>query len=197
MGIPDYFTCLLRNLYAGQEALEQQTDCNLGKVYVKAVYCHSAYLTYMQSPSCEMPGWIPAQAGIKIARIINNLRYAGDTTLMAERKGELKSLLMKLTEASEEVGLKLRIQKLRSWHLLPSLCGKQTGTMETVTGFIFLGSKEVTALTDSDCSHEIKRWKKSYDQPRQHIKKQRHYFANKGPCCPSYSCQIQVKVSVL
>ena len=58
MGISDNLTCLLRNLYAGQEALEQQTGCNLGKEYVKAIYCHPAYLTYMQNPSCEMPGWM-------------------------------------------------------------------------------------------------------------------------------------------
>ena len=58
MGVPDNLTCLLRNLYAGQEALEQLTGCNLGKEDVRAIYCHPAYLTYMQSPSCKMPGWM-------------------------------------------------------------------------------------------------------------------------------------------
>ena len=123
------------------------------------------------------------QAGIKIAgRNINNLRYADDTTLMAESEEELKSLLMKVKEESEKVSLKLNIQKTKimasgsisSWQI-------DGETMETVTDFIFLGSK-ITA--DDDCSHEIKTlapWKKSYDQPKQHIKKQRHYFANKGP----------------
>ena len=86
MGIPDHLTFLLKNLYAGQEATvrtgHRKMDCSkLGKEYVKAVYCHPAYLTtYMQSMSCEMLGWM-----IKIAgRDINNLRYADDTTLMAE-----------------------------------------------------------------------------------------------------------------
>ena len=123
-----------------------------------------------------------AQAGIKIAgRNINNLRYADDTTLMAEREEErTKSLLMKVKEESEKVGLKLNIQKtmimasgpITSWEI-------DEETVETVSDFIFLGSK-ITA--DGDCSHEIKTltpWKESYDQPRQHIIKQRHYFANR------------------
>ena len=92
--------------------MEQQTGSKSGKEYVKAVYCHPAYLTYMQSTSWETLGWKEAQAGIKIAgRNINNLRYADDTTLMAESKEELKSLLMKMKEESEKVGLKLNIQK--------------------------------------------------------------------------------------
>ena len=124
-----------------------------------------------------------AQAGIKIAwRNINNLRYADDTTLMAESKQELKSLLMKVKEESETIGLKLNIQKSKIMPSGPSTSRQIDGeTMETVRDFIFLGSK-ITA--DDDCSHEIKTlvpWKKSYDQLRQHIKKQRHYFANKGP----------------
>ena len=109
-----------------------------------------------------------AQAGIKIAeRNINNLRYADDTTLMAESKEELKSLLMKVKEESEKVGLKLNIQKTKitasgpitSWEI-------DRETVETVSDFIFWGSK---ITTDGDCSHEIKTltpWKKSYDQPQ-------------------------------
>ena len=129
-----------------------------------------------------------AQAGIKIAgRNINNLRYADDTTLMAESEEELKSLLMKVKEESEKADLKLSIQKTKIMASGPITLWQIDGeTMETVTDFIFLGSK-ITA--DGDCSHEIKMlapWKKSYDQPRQHIKKQRHYFANKGPSSPSY-----------
>ena len=74
--------------------MEQQTGSKSGKEYIKAVYCHPAYLTYIQSTSWEMLGWIEAQAGIKIARRnINNLRYADDTTLVAESEEELKSLL--------------------------------------------------------------------------------------------------------
>ena len=103
MGIPDHLTCLLRNLYEGQEKqLEldiEQTDSKLGKEYIKAEYCHPVYLTYKQSTLCKMPRLDEAQAGIKIAgRNINNLRYADDTTLMAESKEELKSLLMKVKE---------------------------------------------------------------------------------------------------
>ena len=96
-----------------------------------------------------------AQAGVNITRRnINNLRYADDTTLMAESEEELKILLMKVKEESEKVGLKLNIQKRRSWHLVPSLHGKQMGKQWKVSDFIFWGSK-ITA--DGDCSHEIKR----------------------------------------
>ena len=92
--------------------MEQQTGSRLGKEYVKAVYCHSAYLTYMQSTSWDA-GLEEAQAGIKITgRNINNLRYS-DITLMAESKEELKSLLMKVKEEREKVGLKLNIQKTK------------------------------------------------------------------------------------
>ena len=85
----------------------------LGKEYIKAVYRHPAYLTYMQSTSCEIPGWMK-QAGIKVARrCISNLRYADDTTLMAESEEELKSLLMKVKEENEKVALKLNIQKTK------------------------------------------------------------------------------------
>ena len=107
---------------------------------------------------------------------------------MAESKEELKSLLMKVKEESEKAGLKLNIQKTKimasgsisSWQI-------DAETMETLTDFILRGSK-ITA--DGDCSHEVKRrlllGKKSYDQPRQHIKKQRHYFANKSPSSQGY-----------
>ena len=118
MGIPDYLTCLLRNLNAGQEAgqevdMEQQTGSKLGKEYIKAVYCHPAYFTYAE---CIMwnSGLDEAQAGMKIPRRnINNLRYADDTTLMAESEEELKGLLMKVKEQSEKAGLKLNIQKTK------------------------------------------------------------------------------------
>ena len=128
-----------------------------------------------------------AQAGTKIAgRNISNLRYV-DTTLMAESEEERKSLLMKVKEESEKTGLKLNIQKtnimasgsITSWEI-------EGETVETVSDFMFLGSK-ITA--DGDCSHKIKTltpWKESYDQPRWHIRKQRHYFANKGPSSQGY-----------
>ena len=118
------------------------------------------------------------QAGMKIARRnINNLTFADDTTLMAESE-ELKSLLMKVKEESEKVGLKLNIQKTKIMTSGPITSRQIDG--ETVSDFILEGSK-ITA--DGDCSHEIKTltpWKESYDQPRQHIQKQRHYFVNKG-----------------
>ena len=107
--------------------MEQQAGSKLEKEYVKAVYCHSAYLTYMQSTSCKMPnaGLDDSQPGIKIVgRSINNFRYADDTTLVAEMEEELKSLLVRVKEESEKAGLKLNIQKLRSWHLVPSLHDK-------------------------------------------------------------------------
>ena len=92
--------------------MEQQTGSKSGEEYIKAVYCHPAYLTSMQSTSWEMLGWM-TQAGIKIAgRNINNLRYADDTTLMAESE-EQKSLLMKVKEESKKVCLKLNIQKTK------------------------------------------------------------------------------------
>ena len=109
-----------------------------------------------------------AQAGIKIARRnINNLRYADDTTLMAESEEELKGLLMKVKVESEKVGLKLNIQKMKIMASSPITSWEMDGeTVETVSDFIFLGSK-ITA--DGDCSHKIKTftpWKKTYDQPR-------------------------------
>ena len=126
-----------------------------------------------------------AQAGIKIVgRNINNLRYADDTTLMAESEEELTSLLMKVKEESEKVGLKLSIQKTKIMASSPIVSWQIDG--ETVRDFV-LGGSQITA--DGDCSHEIKTlapWKKSYDQSRQHIKKQRHHFANKVPSCQSY-----------
>ena len=130
-----------------------------------------------------------AQAGIKFAgRNLNNVRYTDNTTLTAESEQELKRLLMKVKEENEKAGLKLNIQKMKIMASGPITSWEIDGeTMGTVTDFIFLGSK-ITAY--GDCSHEIKTmlapWKKSYDKPRQHIKKQRHYFINKGPYSQSY-----------
>ena len=98
-----------------------------------------------------------AQAGIKIAgRNISNLRYTDDTTLMAESKEELKGLLMKVKEEREKAGLKLNIQKQRSWHLAPSITWWQIegGKVEAVIDFLVLGSK---ITVDGDCSHEIRK----------------------------------------
>ena len=115
MGIPDHLTCLLRNLYAGQEAteldMEQQTGSKSGKESVKAVYCHPAYLTYMQSTSWETLGWRKHKLESRLPGEISITSYADDTTLMAESKEELTSLFMKVKEESKKVGLKLKIQK--------------------------------------------------------------------------------------
>ena len=91
--------------------MEQQTGSQSGKEYVKAVYCHPAYLTYMQSTPCKMPGWMKHK--LVAGRNINNLRYADDTTVTAERIEELKSLLMNEKEESEKAGLKLNILKTK------------------------------------------------------------------------------------
>ena len=114
--------------------MKQQTGSKSGKEYIKAVYCHPAYLTYLQSTSCEMPGLDEAQAGIKTAgRNINNLRYADDTTVMAESEGKLKNLLIKVKVESEKVGLKVNIQKTKIMAAdpVPSLHGKYLGDWAT------------------------------------------------------------------
>ena len=121
-------------------------------------------------------GMEEAQARIKIARRnINNLRYADDTTFMAESE-ELKSLLMKVKEESEKVGLKLNIQKTKIMASGPITSWQIHGkAVDTVAGFIYLGS-QITA--DGDCSHEIKRHslEGKYDQPRQHVKKTKTFL---------------------
>ena len=130
-----------------------------------------------------------AQAGIKIARRnINNLRYADDTTLMAESEEELKSIFMKVKEESEKVSLKLNIQKTKIMASGPITSWQIDGeTVEIVTDFIFGGSK-ITA--DGDCSHKIKRClllgKKAMTNLDSILKKERHYFANKGLSSQSY-----------
>ena len=162
--------------------MEQQTGSKSGKEYIKSVYCHHAYLIYMQSTSCKMLD----EDGINIAgRNINNLGYTDDTILMAENEEKLKSLLMR---ESQKTGLKLSIQKVIIMASGPIVSWQIDGEIiEIVTDFIFLGSK-ITA--DSDCSHEIKMltvWKESYDKPRQHVKKQTRHFGDKGVCSQSYS----------
>ena len=130
-----------------------------------------------------------AQAGIKIAgRNTNKLRYADDTTLMAENEEEVMSLLMKVKDESEKVWLKLNIQKTKIMATGPITSWQIDGeTMETVRNFIFFGSK---ITTDSDYSHEIKRRllleRKAMTSIVKHIKKLRHYFANKDPPSQSY-----------
>ena len=152
--------------------------------------CHPTYLPYMQIPYImRNAGLDEAQAGFKIAgRNINNLRYADDTTLMAESDEELKSFLMKVKEESEKDVLKLNIQKTKIMASDPITSWQIDGKMvETVADFIFGGSK-ITA--GGDCSHEIKRClllgRKVMTNLDNILKKQRHYFANKGPSSQGY-----------
>ena len=161
MGIPDHVSCLLRNLYAGQEATVRtghgtMDGFQIGKGVHQGCILSACLFNFYAEYIMRNAGLDEAQAGIKIAgRNINNLRYADDTTLMAESKEELKSLLMKVKEDSEEVGLKLNIQKTKMMASGPITSWQIDGeTMETVRDFIFLSSK-ITA--DGDCSHEIKR----------------------------------------
>ena len=132
--------------------MEQQIGSKLGKEYVKAVYCHPVYLTSKQSASCKMPGWIKFKLE---SRFPGELSTTSDTQMMPSLWQKLKSLLMKVKEESEKVGLKLNIQKTKIMASGPITSWQIDGeTMETVTDFLFLGSK-ITA--DGYCSHEIKR----------------------------------------
>ena len=136
--------------------MEQQTDSKLGKEYSKAVYCHSALFTLYAEYIMWTSKLDESQAGMKIAgRNVNNLRYADDTTLLAESEEELEGLLVKVKEESEKAELKLSIQKMKIMASSPITTWQIDGeTMETVTDFIFLGSK---ISADGDCNHEIKR----------------------------------------
>ena len=160
MRIPDHLTCLLRNLYAGQEATVRTghgTDWfQIGKGVCQGCILSPCLFNFYAEYLMRNAGLEEAQAGIKIARRnINNLRYADDTTLMAESEEELKSLLMKVKEENEKVGLKLNIQKTKIMVSSPITSWEIDGeTVETVSDFIFGGSK-ITA--DGDCSHEIRR----------------------------------------
>ena len=161
MGIPDHLTCLLRNLCAGQEATVRighgTTDWfQIRKGIYQPCILSPCLFNFYAEYIMRKAGLEEAQAGIKIAgRNINTLRYADDTTLMAESEEELKSLLMKVKEESEKVGLKLNIQKTKIMASSPITSWQIDGkTVETVSDFILGGSK-ITA--DGDCSHEIKR----------------------------------------
>ena len=161
MGIPDHITCLLKNMYADQEATVRTghgtTDgFQIGKGvcqgYILSPCLFNLYAEYIMRNT----GLDEAQAGIRIAgRNTNNLRYADDTTLMAESKQELKSLLIEVKEESEKIGLKLNIWKTKIIASGPITAWQIDGEIvETVTDFI-LGGYDITV--DGDCSHEIKR----------------------------------------
>ena len=161
MGIPDHLTCLLTNLYASQEATVRtghgttdwfQIEKGVRQGCILPPCLFNLYAEYvMRNARLDEP-----QAKVKIARRnINHLRYADDTTLMAESEEELKSLLMKVKEESEKVGLKLNVQKTKIMASGPITSWQIDGeTMETVSDFILGGSK---ITEDGDCGHEIKR----------------------------------------
>ena len=184
MGIPEHLTCLLRNLYAGQESTVRtghgttnwlQIGKGVRQGYILSPCLFNLYAEYFMRNA----GLDEAQAGIKIAgRNINNLRNADETTLMAESE-ELKSLLMKVKE-SEKAGLKLSIQKTKVMASGPITSWQIDGeTKETVADFIFGVPKSLQMVTAAMKFKTVARWMRSYDPPRQHIKKQRLYFAHK------------------
>ena len=158
MLIADHLTCLLRNVYAGQEAIVRTGHgtmnwFQIGKRAHQGFILSPAYLTYLQSTSCEMESGWPEEISIT--------SHADNITLMAESEEELKSLLMKVKEESEKVGLKVNIQKTKIMAFSPITSWQIDGeTMETVKYFIFGGSK-ITAdefeVTTGDCNQEIKR----------------------------------------
>ena len=161
MDIPDHLTCFRRNLHAGQEATVRTehgtTDWfQIGKGVLQGCILSPCLFNLYAEYIMRNAGLEEAQAGIKIARRnINNLRYADDTTLMAESEEELKSLLMKVKEESEKVGLNLNIQKTKIMASGPIPSWQVDGeTVQTVSDLIFGGSK---ITEDYDCSHEIKR----------------------------------------
>ena len=168
MGIPDHLICLLRNLYVGQETTVRtghgtidwfQTEKGVRQGCILSPCLFNLYAEYIMRNA----GLEEAQAGIKIARRnLNNLRYADDTTLMAENEEELKILLMKVKEESEQVGVKLNIRKTKIMASGPITSWQIDGkTMETVTDFIFLAPKSLQMVTAAmklkdECSLEEK-----------------------------------------
>ena len=153
-GIPDHLTCLLRNLYAGQEATVRTGHGTADWFQIGKGVCQGYILSPCSFNLCaeyimRNAGLEEAQAGIKIARRNrNNLRYADDTTLMTESEEELKSLLMKVKEESEQVGLKLNIQKTKIMASGPITSWEINGeTVETVSDFILGGSKIIANVT--------------------------------------------------
>ena len=161
MQIPDHLTCLLRNLYAGQEATVRTghgtTDWfQIGEGVHQGCILSPCLLNLYAEYIMRNVGLDETQAGTKITgRNINNLRYADDTTLMAESEEELKSLLMKVKETSEKVDLKLNIQKTKFMASGPITSWRIDGERMEIIRDVILGGSKITA--NGDCSHEIKR----------------------------------------
>ena len=166
---------------------EQQTGSNLGEEYVKAVYCHPTYLTYMQNTPCKMLSWMKHKLESRLPGKTSVTSAMQMTSLMAKIEEELKSLLMKVKEESEKADFKLNIKNSKIMASGPITSWQIDGkTMETVRDFIFLGSK---IIADGDCSHEIKRClllgRKAMTN-LDSILKSRHDFLDKGPSSRSY-----------
>ena len=185
MGIPDHLTCLLRNLYAGQKATVRTGPgtadwFQIGKAVCQGCILSPCLFNFYAEYIMRNAGLEEAQAGIKIAgRNINNLIYEDDTTLIAESEEELKSLLMKVKEESEKVGLKLNIQKTKIMASSPitswEIDGNQWKECQTL---FFWAPKSLQMVTAAMTLKDTYSLEESHDQPREHIQKQRHYFAD-------------------
>ena len=183
----------MRNLYAGQEATVRTghgtTDWfQIGKGVRQGCILSPCLFNLYAEYIMRNAGLEEAQAGIKIAgRNINNLRYADDTTHMAESEEELKSLSIKVKVQSEKVGLNLNIQKTKIMVFSPINSWQIDGeTMETVTDLYSWASESLQMVTAAMKLKDAYSLAGSYDQPRQHIKKERHCFVNKGPSSQGY-----------
>ena len=194
-GIPDHFIWFLRNLYSVQEATVRTRHgtrdwFKIGKGVLQGWILSPCLFNLYEECIMWNEGLdeAQAQARFKIAgRNINNLRYADDTTLMAESK-ELKSLLMKVKEENEKSGLKLNIQKMKIVASSPITWWQIHGEMKQWEILFSWAPKSLQMVTAAMKFFKkmLPSWKKSYDQPTQHIKNQRHYFAYKGPSSQSY-----------
>ena len=167
--------------------MEQCTGWKIGKGLCQGyIYCHPACLTYAEY-TIRNAALDESKSGLRIVRrSINNLRYADDTTLMTESEKELKSFLIKVNE-SKKAGLKLNIQKTKITASSPNTSKHRWRKNGNSDRFYFLGlQRKSQTLTAAMNQKKLTLWKKSYDEHRQRIKKQRHHFANKGPYSQSY-----------
>ena len=192
MGIWDHLTCFLKNLYTYQEQQlqpdrEQRTGSKLGKEYVKAEYCHPTYLIYMQSTSCEMPGWMKHKLESRLPREISPISDMHMTPSLWQKARRTKEPLVEGERGQWKSWLEIQHSKNKDHGIQSHLfMENRWGKNGNSDRYSFLGSK---VTEDDDCSLEIKTlapWKKSNDKPRQHIKMQRHYFADKGLASQSF-----------